>query len=426
MNNDTTTSVPERWATKFFTIWTGQAFSLVGSALVQFALIWWLTQKTGSATILATVSLVALLPQIVLGPFVGALVDRWNRRLIMIVADTSIAAATGVLMFLFATGRIEVWHIYTITLIRSLGGAFHFPAMSSSTSLMVPNKHLTRVAGANQLLQGLVSIFAPPLGALLISFMPTQNVLAIDIGTALLAVLPLLFLSVPQPPRQVAQANGTVQKTSYWQDLRAGLVYVVKWPGLFGLTLLAMALNFLLSPSSSLLPLLVTKGFGGGAQELAWVESTFGVGIILGGIILSAWGGFKRRILTSFVGIIGIGLGVILTGAAPVEFFSLVLAANFLIGFTQVLANGPIHAIFQSAIAPDMQGRVFSLISAGATAMMPLSLLVAGPVADALGVRFWYIVGGSICILMTLAALFIPAIMNIEQNNQQPEVLTAD
>ncbi len=424
MNNETTTTVPARWAAKFFTIWTGQAFSLVGSALVQFALIWWLTQKTGSATILATVSLVALLPQIVLGPFVGALVDRWNRRLIMIVADTSIALATAGLMVLFASGAIQVWHVYAITLIRSLGGAFHFPAMSSSTSLMVPNKHLTRVAGANQLLQGLVSIFAPPLGALLISFLPTQNVLAIDIATALLAVLPLLFLSIPQPPRQVAQANGTAQKTSYWQDLRAGLVYVAKWPGLLGLILLAMALNFLLSPSSSLLPLLVTKGFGGGAQELAWVESAFGVGIILGGIILSAWGGFKRRILTSFVGIIGIGLGVILTGAAPTEFFYLVLAANFLIGFAQVLANGPIHAIFQSAIAPDMQGRVFSLIGAGATAMMPLSLLVAGPVADALGVRFWYIAGGSICILMTLAALFIPAIMNIEQNNQQQEVQT--
>jgi DHA3 family macrolide efflux protein-like MFS transporter len=207
--------------------------------------------------------------------------------------------------------------------------------------------------------------------------------------------------------------------------LRAGLVYVVKWPGLFGLILLAMALNFLLSPSSSLLPLLVTKGFGGGAQELAWVESAFGVGIILGGILLSAWGGFKRRIVTSFVGIIGIGLGVILTGTAPVGLFSLVLAANFLIGFAQVLANGPIHAIFQLAIAPDMQGRVFSLINAGATAMMPLSLLVAGPVADALGVRFWYIAGGSICILMTLAALFIPAIMNIEQNNQQQEAQTA-
>lgn len=426
MTDETTPSVHEHWAAKFFTIWTGQAFSLVGSALVQFALIWWLTQKTGSATILATVSLVALLPQIVLGPFVGALVDRWNRRLIMIVADSSIAAATAVLMLLFASGRVEVWHIYAISLIRSLGGAFHYPAMSSSTSLMVPNKHLARVAGANQLLQGLVSIFAPPLGALLISIMPTQHVLAIDIGTAMLAVLPLLFVAVPQPPRQVAQANGTAEKTSYWQDLRAGLAYVGKWPGLLGLILLAMALNFLLSPSSSLLPLLVTKGFGRDVQELAWVESAFGIGIILGGITLSAWGGFKRRIVTSFLGIIGIGLGVILTGATPSGFFTIVLAANFLLGFSQVMANGPIHAIFQSAIAPDMQGRVFSLIGAGATAMMPLSLLVAGPVADALGVRFWYIVGGGICILMTLAAFFIPSIMNIEQNNQQKEVQPAE
>ncbi len=419
MTAETQPSDPERWAIKFFTIWIGQAFSLVGSSLVQFALIWWITQRTGSATILATVSLVALLPQIVLGPFVGTLVDRWNRRLIMIVADSGIALATVGLMILFATGRIEVWHIYVAALIRSLGGAFHHPAMSSSTSLMVPNRHLTRVAGANQLLQGVVSIFAPPLGALLISVLPTEWVLSIDVGTALLAVVPLLFIPIPQPQRSFARTTGTTEKTSYWQDLSAGLRYVAKWPGLQGLILLAMALNFLLSPSSSLLPLLVTKGFDGGAQELALVESAFGVGIILGGILLSTWGGFKRRIITSFTGIIGIGLGVILTGAAPVNLFYLVLAANFLLGFSQVLANGPIHAIFQSAITPEMQGRVFSLISAGATAMMPLSLLVAGPVADLLGVRFWYIAGGSICILMTLAALFIPAIVNIESNNQK-------
>ena len=243
--------------------------------------------------------------------------------------------------------------------------------------------------------------------------------LAIDIGTAILAIVPLFFISIPQPPRQVAQANGTMERTTYWQDLRAGLAYVGKWPGLLGLILLAMALNFLLSPSSSLLPLLITKGFGKGAQELAWVESAFGVGVILGGITLSAWGGFKRRILTSFMGIIGIGIGVILTGAVPSGFFTIILAANFILGFAQVMANGPIHAIFQAAIAPDMQGRVFSLISAGATAMMPLSLLVAGPVSDLLGIRFWYVVGGSICILMTLAALFIPPIMNIESGHQE-------
>lgn len=409
---------PERWAAKFFTIWTGQAFSLVGSALVQFALVWWLTQKTGSATILATVSLVALLPQILLGPFVGTLVDRWNRRLIMIVADASIAAATAVLMILFATGKIEVWHIYAVSLVRSLGSAFHYPAMTSSTSLMVPNKHLARVAGANQLLQGVVGIFAPPLGALLISILPTQHVLAIDIGTALLAILPLFFISIPLPPRQAAQAIGKAEKTSYWQDLRAGLTYVAKWKGLLGLIILAMALNFMLSPSSSLLPLLVLEEFQGGARELAWVESVFGVGIILAGILLSAWGGFKRRIITSFVGVIGIGVGVLLSGLAPADSFWLLLAATFLVGFMQVIANGPLHAIFQSTIQPDMQGRVFSLIGAGATAMMPLSLLVAGPIADWLGVRVWYVFGGSVCVLMILAALFIPPILNIEQNQQ--------
>ena len=419
-------SVPERWASKFFVIWSGQSFSLVGSAIVQFALVWWLTQKTGSATILATASLVALLPQIVLGPFAGALVDRWNRRLIMIVADASIAAATGVLIFLFATGVVQVWHVYIILLLRSLGGAFHSPAMSSSTSLMVPNIHLARVAGMNQTLQGIISIFAPPLGALLIGLLPTEKVLAVDIGTAALAVIPLFFISIPQPPRQVAQANGSMQKTSYWHDLKEGFVYVAKWPGLLGLILLAMALNFLLSPSSSLLPLLVKKAFNGGAQELAWVESFFGAGAILAGLALSAWGGFKRRIVTSFCGIIGIGIGVILTGLAPANIFWLLLAANFVLGFAQVFANGPLSAIFQSTVAADMQGRVFSLIGAGATAMMPLSLLIAGPVSDWLGVRTWYIFGGILCILMTVVAFFIPVIMNIEENRQkQPTKIQA-
>lgn len=414
-------STPDRWAARFFTIWTGQAFSLIGSALVQFALIWWITQKTGSATALATVTLAALLPQILLGPFVGALVDRWDRRIIMMMADSTIALATLVLAILFATGLIKVWHIYAISLIRSLGGAFHYPAMSASTALMVPNQHLARISGLNQALQGLITIFAPPLGALLIYLMPTQNILAIDIATAFLAVVPLFFIPIPQPPRQLALVNGTAERTSYWQDLGEGFSYVVKWPGLFGLILLAMMLNFLLAPSSSLLPLLIIQEFHGGAQELAWVESIFGIGVILGGLALSTWGGFKRRIVTSFCGVIGIGIGVVLTGLAPAEMFWLLLAANFVIGSTQVFANGPLHAIFQSAVAPDKQGRVFSLIGAGATAMMPISLLVAGPLADWLGIRIWYIIGGSICILMTIVSLFIPAIMNIEQNqNSQP------
>jgi DHA3 family macrolide efflux protein-like MFS transporter len=408
--------IPENWAPRFFTIWGGQAFSLFGSALVQFALVWHLTRTTGSATVLATATLVALLPQIVLGPFVGALVDRWNRRLIMIVADSSIAASTLVLVWLFATGRVEVWHVYAIMGLRSLGSAFHQPAMTASTSLLVPDKHLTRVAGANQTLGGLINIIAPPVGAFLIELISTRNVLLIDVGTAALAVLPLLFISIPQPVRK-QQANGEAETTSYWQDLRAGFTYVRKWPGLFGLIILAMILNFILSPSSAFLPLVITKIFNGGALELGWVESLSGVGILSGGILLSIWGGFKRRIVTSFSGIIGIGLGILLMGLLPANMLYVFLAASFLVGFAQVFANGPLGAIFQSSIAPEMQGRVFSLLNAGATAMMPLSLLIAGPVSDALGIRFWFVLGGSIVIVIAIAATFIPAIMNIETNN---------
>lgn len=417
--DSTSQSVPEKWAPRFFTIWTGQAFSLFGSALVQFALVWWLTRETGSATVLATATLVALLPQVVLGPFVGALVDRWNRRVIMIVADTSIALATLLLFYLFASGQIQVWHIYAILAVRSLGGAFHGPAMTASTSLMVPDKHLARIAGANQTLQGLLSIFAPPLGALLIELFSTQNVLLIDVGTALLAILPLFFIPIPQPARHALQASGEIAKTSYLHDLREGFAYVVRWKGLLGIIILAMILNFLIVPASSLLPLVVTKVFNGGAAELGWTESVFGVGVIVGGVLLSIWGGFKRRIVTSFSGIIGIGVGVILTGLIPADMFYLLLAAQFVIGFMQVFANGPLMAIMQSTVVPDMQGRVFSLLGAGATAMMPLSLLIAGPVSDALGIRFWYVFGGTVCILMTVIAFFVPAIMDIENNHQE-------
>ncbi|MBP7095330.1 MAG: MFS transporter [Spirochaetia bacterium] len=405
-----------RWAPRFFLIWGGQALSLLGSSLVQFALVWWMTRETGSATVLATATLVALLPQIVLGPFIGPLVDRLDRRRIMIVSDSAIALATGVLMLLFALGRAELWHVFAILAVRSLGGAFHGPAMAASTSLLVPEEHLARVGGLNQTLHGVMNIVSPPLGALLVMVLPTHGVLAIDLATAALAVAPLLFVSIPPPPRKAAAPGSAARPTGYLHDLKAGLSYVVKWPGLFGVILLAMLLNFLIAPAGSLMPLLVTGSFGKGALELAWTETLMGAGVISGGLVLSAWGGFRKRIATSLSGIVGIGAGIFLMGFAPASAFPLLLAGCFLTGFAQVFANGPLNAIFQSAVDKDMQGRVFSLLGAGATAMMPLSLLAAGPISDLLGIRTWYLAGGVVCVAVTLVAATVPAIMKIEEN----------
>jgi DHA3 family macrolide efflux protein-like MFS transporter len=409
---------PNRWALRFFAIWIGQAFSLLGSMLVQFALVWWLTQATGSATVLATATLVAVLPGIFIGPVAGALVDRWNRRLIMIVADSLIALVTLGLIFLYAVGRMQVWHVYVTMFLRAALGGFHWPAMQSSTSLMVPKQQLARIAGLNQTLMGVMNIVSPPLGALLLSFWPLNRVLFVDVGTATLAVLPLLFVTIPQPARSAGAAATDTGSApaSVWADLRAGLRYVAGWPGLLAILVMAMALNFIVNPAFSLMPILVTKYFGRGALELGWLESAWGIGVVAGGLVLSAWGGFKRRVVTSLFGIVGMGIGTLIVGLSPAGAFMIAVVGMLVAGFMNPIVNGPFMAVMQSAVAPEMQGRVFSLVQSASMAMMPLSLLIAGPIADRLGVRVWYLVGGILCIVIGALAFTVPAIMHVEDN----------
>ena len=407
---------PARWAPRFFAIWTGQAFSLLGSMLVQFALVWWLTQTTGSATVLAMATLVAVLPGIVIGPFAGALVDRWNRRLIMIVADSLIALVTLWLIYLYATGRMQVWQVYVAMFLRAALGGFHWPAMQSSTSLMVPKEHLARVAGLNQTMMGVMNIISPPLGALLLSVLPLGKVLAVDVVTAGLAVLPLLFVTIPQPERAASAAAPGAARASVWADLRAGLRYVAGWPGLLAILVMAMAINFVVNPAFSLMPILVTKYFGLGALQLGWLESVWGIGVVVGGLVLSVWGGFKRRVVTSLLGIIGMGIGTLIVGLSPVGAFTMALMGMLVAGFMNPIVNGPFMAVMQSSVAPEMQGRVFSLIQSASLAMMPLSLLLAGPLADKLGVRVWYVAGGVLCIVIGALAFAVPAIMQVEEN----------
>jgi DHA3 family macrolide efflux protein-like MFS transporter len=186
-----------------------------------------------------------------------------------------------------------------------------------------------------------------------------------------------------------------------------------------GVLIMATLINFLLSPASALMPILVTKHFGGGPLELGGMDSIFGIGAVLGGVVLSVWGGFRRRIVTSMTGLIGIGAGFVIVGMAPATAFGLALAGMFVAGVMNPITNGPLMAVVQAAVAPEMQGRVFTLIQSAAMAMSPLSMVVAGPVADWLGVRAWYIVGGVVCALMGVAGFFIPAILHLEDNNHQ-------
>jgi DHA3 family macrolide efflux protein-like MFS transporter len=409
------------WKTTFFTIWSGQALSILGSQLVQFALIWHLTVQTGSATVLATASLVGMLPNVVLGPFIGTLVDRWNRRRIMLVADSIVALATLLLVALFALDVVEVWHIYAVIFIRSLASTFHGNAMSASTSLMVPVEQLTRIQGLNQLLNGGLNVVAAPLGALLLGMLPMQGILSIDVITALFAILPLAFIHVPQPERNAVDA----EKTSVWTDFKAGLRYMISWPGLLIIGLMTLGINFTIIPAFSLLPLMVKDYFGGGAIHLSWVESAMGAGMILGGALLGIWGGFSRKILTSLVGLMGMGAGTLILALSPASAISLAVGAALLVGFMTPITMGPFFAVIQSTVEPDMQARVFSLLSSVGTGITPLGLMIAGPVADRFGIQAWFLLGGILCIFMAMTGLFIPVVMNMEKKgNPLPEVVS--
>ena len=401
----------------FFFLWGGQALSLVGTMSVQFALIWWLTRTTGSATTLAVASILGLLPHTLLGPFIGAWVDRFDRKRIMFVADAAVAAASLLLAALFYLELASVEVVLAILFVRAVGGAFHAPAMLASTSLMVPQRHLTRIQGLNQMLQGGQMIITAPLGAVLIAVLPMGGVMLVDVVTAIFAIVPLLLVHVPQPPQSGAD-SGSARST--WADVRAGLRYLWERGGHTALLAMAAIVNLCMVPAFSLLPLLVVEQ-AGGAMELAWMNSLLGVGTIVGGILLGVWGGFKIRIYTSFVALLAVGLATLALGAAPTWTWGLVAIAA--VGLTIPLVNGPIQAVLQATVAPEFQGRVFTLYGSLASIAAPVGLAMAAPVADLLGVRIWYSAGGVACLLMGIGGFLVPAIARMER---QPEASTAE
>jgi DHA3 family macrolide efflux protein-like MFS transporter len=330
----------------------------------------------------------------------------------MIVADSIIALLSALLAVLFWTESLQIWHVYVIMFLRALGGSFHGPAMQASTSLMVPKEQLTRVGGMNQTLSGIMNIVTPPLGAFLMELLPLHAIMAIDVVTAAFAIGPLLFIHIPQPERQAQAQEET--KPSVWRDVVDGFRYLWHWKGMFIVLMLATLINMTINPGMSLLPVLVQKHFQGGALQLGWMNSAWGIGMIAGGVILSAWGGFKSKILTALLALIGMGLGFVIVGLSPAEALWMSIAGLAFGGTMNPMVNGPFGALFQAVVAPDLQGRVFTVVGSMAGLATPLGLAIAGPLSDWLGVQVWFVAGGLICIVTSVVMLLTPAVMHIE------------
>ena len=406
------TQAPKQFADRFWLLWGSQALSIVGSFAVQFAIIWWLTQTTGSVTVLATATLIGLLPQVVLGPFFGALVDRWNRKRIMLVADSAIALASGWLAWMYFTDTATVAHVFAVLGVRAVGAAFHGPAMLASTTLMVPEEHYVRIQGLNQALQNGSPLLAAPFGALLVSTLPMSAVMMIDVVTAVVAVVPLLFVRIPQPERR----NEKEQRTTVLGDVAEGIGYLRQHRETVYLVIGATLVNFCVVPAFALLPLFVMQELGGGAYYLSVLQLVFGVGGVIGGSLLASWGGFERRIVTVLAGFACMGVASILLGVTPGDSSWMPATAMFMVGAAAAIINGAVMAILQSVVAADYQGRLFTLLASIAGAMTPIALLLAAPVAELLGIRFWFVAGGASCVVVALVGTMIPALMEIRDD----------
>ncbi|MCZ2122477.1 MAG: MFS transporter [Anaerolineales bacterium] len=368
----TATELPHNMKT-FFTIWIGQLISILGSGLTQFALGVWIYDQTKQATPFAITVLLGSLPKILLLPFAGSIADRFNRRRIMILADTGNACLTFVIFALLNQHNLQLWHIYALAALGSVLSAFQQPAYFASISMIVPKAKLGSANGLSQMGEALSSVLTPVIAGALFVSIGFNGIILIDFVTFFFAVGALLIVRIPQPERAPEHENKNL-----WQDMTFGWHYLRQRRGLFGLLLYYAMVNFLLNWSAVLTVPMILSRFN--ADVLGMIQTVMGVGMLAGSVLMSAWGGIKRRIPAS-IGFITLAvIGLAIAGLQPNPW--VIGGGVFILMFAVPLASGNSQVVFQTKIPREIQGRVFSVRSMISQSMMPLAFLTAGPLAD--------------------------------------------
>lgn len=363
----------------FLIVWIGQIISIIGSGMTSFALGVWIYQETRQATPFAITVLLGSLPRLLLTPVAGSLADRWNRKRLMILADTGNAVITLVTALLVFSGGLQVWNIYLLAMFGSAFSAFQEPAYTASITMLVPKKELARASGMMQMGQAIEMLIAPLLAGALFGVIGLGGIIVIDFVTYFFAVGALFWVHIPQP--EIKEMDGKSGKTRFGTvlaDMGFGLDYLRQRAGLLGLLLYFALVNFLLNFSAVLMAPLVLSTAGAAAFGL--VQTFSGLGMLGGSVAMSAWGGPKQRIRAVIGFICLMGFGLALAGLQAGWLFP---ALGFLVMMVCVpIASASSQAIFQTKIEPSVQGRIFAVRSMISRSMMPLAFLLSGPLAD--------------------------------------------
>ncbi|HBQ86631.1 MAG TPA: macrolide efflux MFS transporter Mef(A) [Syntrophomonas sp.] len=399
----------ENWKRDFFTIWAGQAVSLITSAILQMAIIFYLTEKTGSALVLSIASLVGFLPYALLGPAIGVLVDRYDRKLVMIGADLIIAAAGAVLAFIALFMELPVWMIMTVLFIRSVGTAFHTPALTAATPLLVPPEQLTRCAGYSQSLQSISYILSPAVAAFLYAVWELNAIIAIDVVGALVACCTVAFVHIPRLEREEENPE-----QNFIREMKDGFITLRENKGLFALLLVGALYMFVYMPINALYPLMSMDYFSGTPLHASIAEIAFAVGMLMGGLILGFLGGFKKKISLMTASILLMGLSLAVSGLLPVNGFAVFAICCLLMGLSVPFYSGVQTALFQEQIKPEYLGRVFSLTGSIMSLAMPLGLILSGAFADRIGVSNWFFLSGVLIMGTASLCLLIPSVRKLD------------
>ena len=360
----------------FWTIWGGQLISMLGSGLTSFALGVWIYDQTGQATPFALTALFASLPQLLLMPIGGTFADRYNRRLIMILADTGSALVTAVAALMLFFGDLQVWHIYLLATFGSIFGAFQEPAYTASITMLVPKKNLARASGIMQMGQAATAILTPILAGGLYALIGLKGIVVIDAVTYIFAIGALIIVRVPQPKRVTDVKD---EEKSILVDVAFGWKYLRALPGLFGLLLYFASVNFMLNLSSVLSgPLVLSYG---NATDLGIVQMSTGAAMLVGSIVMSAWGGPKTKKVPWVIGFIALAsTGLLISGFRA---STLVISIGRIVLLLFIpFASALSQAVFQIKIPAGVQGRVFAIRGMIARSMMPVAFLLSGPLAD--------------------------------------------
>jgi DHA3 family macrolide efflux protein-like MFS transporter len=401
------------WKRTFAIIWSGQFFSALTSSIVGYAIILWISLETQSAEVLAFGMAAALLPQIVLGLFTGVYIDRWNRKLVMIVSDMFMAGCTALLCVMFYLGKVEVWHIYLLSAMRSVGNAFYTPAMQASVPLLAPKSELMRISGINQVIYSISNIAGPAIAAFLITVLDMTFILSTEVVGAFVACVSLLLVKIPNPPKTENASPHIID------EIKTGLQAIFKPKGMKWLFASDLGAMFFILPISALFPLMTLQHFGGSTYQMSIIEIVWSVGMLAGGALIST----NKLKMFNKVGIIAImcivdGLVFLFSGLLPSDGYIYFAVFSAISGVAAAMWNSAFTVIMQTTIDLDKQGRAFSTYDSLSLLPSIPGLLATGFIAESIGLTNSFIIAGAGILIIGIAILAIPSVMQLGNEKQ--------